>query len=168
VPWRLGLTRIDVKSRCHSVRVNVPGIAVHTSLHHGVKSTLESVVLQGCSYALLVGELLVNLVVLGVRAVFHANVDPVIGGQTSLKAHTHGKTNYGGKAAVVDGGSKLDRDRGDGVQPGAHPGSRGRIKADIRKIDNGELSKSEGMLRIGNRGDQICETSAVPCSRRQL
>lgn len=123
-----------------------------TCLQHLVQDALQSVIFQGRSYALLVAQLLVHLIILAVAVLLAAHNDTVVGGERLLKAHSYTKTDDGCKRAVCDGRRDLDSDLDDGVwRRGTQ--RRGGRDVDVWKIDDGQLSKRDRVLRIRYSGD---------------
>lgn len=75
---------------------------------HLVDHALERVVLQRSGHPLFVGQLLVDLVVLGMGAFLHGDINPVVGRQGPLQTYPDGKADDGRQRAVGDGGRNLD------------------------------------------------------------
>jgi hypothetical protein len=85
----------------------------NTSLEHIVNDAAEGVVLESSRHSLLVGKLLVDLVVLGMGPLLHADVDAVIGWKGLFEPDTHSKADDSGQGTVVDGWRELDQDVGE-------------------------------------------------------
>lgn len=86
------------------------------------------------------------------RALLAAHVDAVVGRQRLLQAHAHGEPEDGGERAVRNGGRNLDKhlDEGVGVGRCTTTEGRGRGQANVGEVDDGELTKGNGVLRVGN------------------
>lgn len=82
------------------------------SLEHIVKDAFECIVLKSRRDSLLVAELLIDLVVLGMRSLLHPHIDAVVGREALFEPDTNGKADHCGKGAVVDGWRQFDQDPG--------------------------------------------------------
>lgn len=122
-----------------------------TGFHHFVEHVPQRVVLQGRGDPLLVGQLPVDLVILGVRSGLHPDVDAVARRQGLLQADADGQANDGGEGAVGDGGRDLDE----------HLGKSWRCleDMDVGEIYHGELAQGMGMLRVRDCGYEVCDGS---------
>lgn len=127
---------------------------VDARLQHLVQDALERVVLERGRHALLVAELLVDLVVLGVRVLLAADDDAVVGRQGALEADAHAQADDRGQGAVRDGRRDVHRHRHDGVGRRVAEGG-GRADVYVREVDDGELPEGDGMLGVGYRGNQV-------------
>jgi hypothetical protein len=123
-----------------------------TCLQHLVQDALQSIIFQGRSYALLVAQLLVHLVILAVAVLLATHNDTVVGGECLLKTHSHPKTDDGCERAMCDSRRDLDSDLDDGIWRRCTEGRGGR-DVDVWKIDNGQLSKRDRVFGIRYSGD---------------
>lgn len=123
--------------------------------HHRIQSALEGIVFHGCGNALLVGKLLVDLVVLCMRALLDAYVKPVIRRQARVEADPHREADDGRQTAVVDGWGQVDGDGVEDIEIGALACDGGRVDVDVRQVDDGELGEGEGVFWVGDGSDQV-------------
>lgn len=138
----------------------VVGINVDARRQHGVEVAPQAVVLQGRGDPLLVGQLLGDALVLGVRPLLQLHVQPVVGRQARLEPRADRQADDGGEAAVVDGRGQVDRHRRQRLQVGAGAGRGRRVNADVGEVDHGELAEGEGVLGVGDGGDQVWRRGA--------
>ena len=93
-------------------------MAVLSSLYargkHLLQHAHQSTVFQGRSDALLIAELLVDLLIGAMGALFDAHVDAEARGEGLLKADTHAEADDGGQRTVGNGGRDVDADGADG------------------------------------------------------
>ena len=130
-----------------------------TSLQHLFQDAPESVVLQGGGDALLVGQLLVDLVILGVAVLLAADDDAVVGRQDLLQAHADAQAEEGRVRAVGDGGRDVHADLDDDVGVGDAE-CRRRLDADVRQVDDGQLAERDGMLRVCDGSDEVLQVGS--------
>lgn len=77
---------------------------------HLVQDPLQGIILQGGGDALLVAELLVDLVILGMGVLLDPDVYAVVGGQRLLQTDADSQAKYGGEGAVRDSRGQVDQD----------------------------------------------------------
>jgi len=93
----------------------------HTSLQHLPQHAHQRAILQRGRDALLIGQLLIDLLARTMRAVLDADVDPEARRQGLLEPHAHPEPDDGRQRAVRDG-------RGDEDGDGAERGGTARVR----------------------------------------
>lgn len=154
--------------RCHQC-FNLPStnktgggaeVTSNTGLEHFVQNPLQGIVLQSGRHPLLVAQLLVHLVVLAVAVLLAADDDAVVWGQGLLEPDSDAEADHGGQGAVRDGRRDLDEDGDDGVGRGDDACARGGGDVDVLEIDDRELAEGDGVLWVGDGGDQVYKVLA--------
>lgn len=135
-------------------------VASLARFEHLVQDTAQRVVLKRRRHTLLVRQLLGDLVVLRVGTLLDLDINAVVGRQRLLEADADGEADDSDERAVVDSRRDEDEDLRQsigvvGSSLGLSRRRRGR-DADVRQVDNRELAQRVRVLRVRNRGDQVC------------
>lgn len=131
----------------------------HTGSEHLIQHAHQSSILQRSSNTFLVSQLLGDLLVGAVGAFLDPNVYSETWRQCLLQTHTHAQADHCGERAMCDCGCDFDSD---GRDAGARVGGRGDV--DVGELDYIEGAEREGMLGVGDGGDQVCvRMSVLPC-----
>lgn len=135
-------------------------VASLARFEHLVQDTAQRVVLQRRRHTLLVRQLLGDLVVLRVGTFLDLDVDAVVGRQCLFETDTDGEADDSDERAVVDSRRDEDEDLRQSIgvvrsSLGLGRRRRGR-NANVRQVDNRELAQRVWVLRVRNRGDQVC------------
>jgi hypothetical protein len=93
---------------CKMMHWLMPTRSGNTRLHHFPQNTPQIVVLQRGRHPFLVGELLIDLIILLVRAVLDPDIDPEVWRQQFLQAHPDGETYDSCQGTMSDGWRDLD------------------------------------------------------------
>lgn len=127
-------------------------VASLARFEHLIQDTAQRVVLQRGGHALLVRQLLGDLVVLGVGALLDLDVDAVVGRQRLLEAHPDGEADDGDERAVIDGRGDVDEDLRQDigvVGSSLRLSGRGRGRnANVGQVDYRELAQRVRVLGV--------------------